>query len=237
MDRIERLVGAQRARQRATVESAAGEVAVQERTAAAAFRFHRMATTGVGEGVPPRRIALGEALDRRLGEQRRERNRDPHARSTASIIRAASSEWPPRSKKLSCTPTLADAEQVLPDVRELTSSDAAAAGRASRARCASRASGSGSAARSSLPLAVSGSAASTTSAAGTMYVGQRAAQVAPQVRRLRRMPSAARHDVGDQIAASPPSSPRTTPTASRTLRQPQQRRLDLAGLDPVAREA
>ncbi len=87
----------------------------------------------------------------------------PSVARIREISRVASSEWPPRSKKLSSTPTWA---------RPSTSANSPASSCSwgvlgSRPVPAEPRSGAGRAARSSLPLAVSGSASSRTNADGT----------------------------------------------------------------------
>ncbi len=73
-------------------------------------------------------------------------------------------ESPPRSKKLSSTPTSAT-PRTSDQIRANTRSGSV---RGATIRPAAGASGAGSAARSTLPWAVSGSDASTTKADGTM---------------------------------------------------------------------
>ena len=87
----------------------------------------------------------------------------PSTARTRDTSRVASSECPPRSKKLSSTPT-----RSRPSTCANTSHSARSSGRGRGPAAARRDSGAGSARRSSFPFAVSGSASSTTIAAGTM---------------------------------------------------------------------
>ena len=83
--------------------------------------------------------------------------------------RVARSEWPPRSKKLSSTPTRSR-RSTSAQIPASTSSTCVRG--ATYVASAGARSGAGSALRSSLPLGVSGSAFSTTNAPGTMYSGR-----------------------------------------------------------------
>jgi hypothetical protein len=77
-------------------------------------------------------------------------------------------ESPPRSKKLSCTPTRASPRTSAQMAARVRSVPVRAATYPSAAAVNS---GAGRALRSSLPLAFNGRASSTTNAAGTMYSG------------------------------------------------------------------
>src|SRR5690349_5083900 len=96
----------------------------------------------------------------------------PDAPRRRITSRAAMSESPPRSKKLSSTPASGRRRTS----RKISSTMASVGVRASEAAVSARASGSGSgrARRSSLPLAVRGSASSMTNWAGIMYSGSSA---------------------------------------------------------------
>ena len=87
----------------------------------------------------------------------------PSASRTRLIRRSTSSEWPPRSKKSSSTPTFGSAEDLGEDLAEdlLLRRDR-------RPPRAARDFGSGSAARSSLPLGDNGNSVSDTNTDGTM---------------------------------------------------------------------
>ncbi len=89
----------------------------------------------------------------------------------------ASREWPPSSKKSSCTPTRSTprTSTQIP----ASSSSVTVRGAAYPAANSGRApSGAGNAARSIFPFAVNGNAANSTNTAGTMYSGRAAATTA-----------------------------------------------------------
>ncbi len=91
----------------------------------------------------------------------------PRAVRTRLISRVASSEWPPRSKNESSTPTLA-----APSTSENSPHSAASRGvRGARYGVTGSGAGTGRAAVSSLPFAVTGSPSTATTADGTMYGG------------------------------------------------------------------
>ncbi len=94
----------------------------------------------------------------------------PRAERMRETTWVASSEWPPRSKKLSSAPT-----RGTPSNRAQMSASSVSVGVRGAAPLAPEdgAPGAGSALRSTLPFAVSGRAGSTTSAEGTMYSGRR----------------------------------------------------------------
>ena len=93
----------------------------------------------------------------------------------------ASSEWPPRSKKLSWTPTRSSpstSAQMLASVSSIGPRGGDERGVSSRDRSRS---GAGRASRSTLPFGVSGSASSATNAEGTMYSGSDALEELAQL--------------------------------------------------------
>ncbi len=118
--------------------------------------------------LPPRRRHPLRQARRTVGASNRARSGSstPKRSRTRAITRIASSECPPRSKKLSWTPTRSSRSTSAPDPGQHLF-----LGRARRHVFAARKpapSGAGSARRSSLPFGVSGSASSPTYADGTM---------------------------------------------------------------------
>jgi hypothetical protein len=125
--------------------------------------------------------------------------------------RMATSECPPRSKKLSCAPTRST-RSTCAQISASTSSTGVRG--ATYVSSAPAYSGAGSARRATFPLGVSGSASSTTTADGTMYSGRRpfrcvlsSAGVAPAGSAATTYATSRR---------SPGTSSRTTTTAART---------------------
>ena len=108
----------------------------------------------------------------------------PSRFSMRAISRAASREWPPRSKKLSWTPT-----RSRPSTSAQISASTSSTGvRGATSPGAGPRSGLGRALRSTLPLGLSGMASRRMKAAGTMKSGNRsrscrrnASSVAPPV--------------------------------------------------------
>ena len=144
---------------------------------------------------------------------------------TRAISRMASSESPPRSKKLSSAPTRSRPRTSANRPQTISS----AAVRGSRLIITPPNSGAGSAARSSFPLTVTGSASKTTRAAGTMYSGSRRRHVLAQL--LAVTAPARRDDVADQALLAGLVLPRDD-RGLRDGRVGGQHGLDLAGLDP-----
>ena len=99
-------------------------------------------------------------------------SRRPAIRSSSEKSEIASSEWPPRAKKSSSTPTPS-----IPSARSkasTTSRSARVAGPAPPAVARCSGPGAGRPSRSTFPLASSGSAGSVTQAVGTIAAGRRA---------------------------------------------------------------
>ena len=118
-------------------------------------------------------------------------NATPNASCTRAMIRVASSECPPRSKKTSCRPMRSRPRTLAPDLCE-SRLDVVAGG----AYCAAGAASvwtriRGSAPWSTLPFGVSGSASSATTAGRQHVVGQTPAQERPQIGQARRTVRAA----------------------------------------------
>ena len=89
----------------------------------------------------------------------------PNAEATLLTRRVASSESPPRSKKLSSTPTRSTPRTSANNPARISSPAV------DGPRTPPPNSGTGNARRSTFPFAVSGNASSTTTADGTMYEG------------------------------------------------------------------
>ena len=127
----------------------------------------------------------------------------PSTTRTRDTSRVASSECPPRSKKLSSTPTRST-PRTCPNTSHRARSRAVAGARPPPAAAYS---GAGSARRSSFPLGDSGSASSITTAAGTIYPGST-------------RPAAARNPAGSSTAPAAgttyPASRRSPGRSSRT---------------------
>ncbi len=102
---------------------------------------------------------VGRSNSRRSGSS------TPKLSRTREITWVASSEWPPRSKKLSWMPTVSRASSAA----QIAASRSSAGLRgAAKSAAALRRSGAGRARRSTLPVGASGRAAITTKSAGTM---------------------------------------------------------------------
>ena len=193
------------------------------RTAAPAAAARRCSIAGgqAGHGRAPRRSA-------------RSGSSTPKASRTRETSWVASSEWPPRSKKSSWTPTRSTSTPSTsararpaaprPGVR--------GAARSPRRAPAARRAGAGRARRSTLPLGGQRQPSSGTKADGTMYSGRRSARKARRSARRDRCAFLGHHE-GHQ-APSPGTGSRATTTASRTPGWASERRLDLPQLDPEA---
>ena len=135
----------------------------------------------------------------------------PRTRSrNCEITCVASSEWPPRSKKLSSTPTRSTPRTSLQIPASISSTGVRGATYPPPPPRPAD-SGAGSAARSTLPLAVSGSASSTTNADGTMYSGRRLPSELPQLAQRRTPPAPAPR----KPPAACPRRPRAPPPPPR----------------------
>src|SRR6185369_5014430 len=121
-------------------------------------------------GDPPRAAArdatVGCSNINVLGRSR------PRTSRRRLITRMSSSEWPPRSKKLSSTPTRST-PSTSRQTRAIRSSRSVRGGTYDACGSPSTSAGAGRAFRSTLPLGLRGSAGSITKAAGTMYSGSR----------------------------------------------------------------
>ncbi len=138
---------------------------------------------------------------------------------------AASRECPPRSKKLSSTPTWSR-----PSTCANTSHSACSRAVAGARPPAAAYSGAGSARRSSFPFALSGSASSTMTAAGTMYPGSTRPHASRSPAGSSTAPAAGTTYPASRL--SPGWSSRTATAACAHPRQAGQHGLDLAQLDP-----
>ncbi len=128
----------------------------------------------MGAGAPPPASASTRAAASRTvgaSNSARSGSSTPHASRMRPSRRVATSEWPPRSKKLSSHPT--DAMARTSDHRRCSFASVAVAGGVT-ARAASGGAIRASASRSTFPFGVRGNAAIGTNAAGTMYSGSRA---------------------------------------------------------------
>ena len=171
-------------------------------------------TRGGPRSPPPAaRVSIRRASSATVGASNRRRSGSstPKAARIREITWVASSEWPPRSKKSSWTPTRSTRSTLGPDRGQQLLDRGArrhAAGLLPRRR-----SGAGSALRSTLPLGVSGSAGE----AARRPPGPCSPAAAPRRRLAQagRRPPRRRH-VGHQarLARQRPRGPRTT--ASRT---------------------
>ncbi len=147
------------------------------------------------------------------------------------IVRKASRESPPRSKKLSSTPSPSTPSRSS-QIRARVSSAAVPGATRSVASSGRSRTGSGSLARSTFLLAVSGNASRVTKAAGIMYSGRLSRRYAR--RSVTVLGSA---PLGSTYATSrlgPPSVLRASDDAVLDRGVPRQDRLDLAELDPEA---
>src|SRR6185369_11817250 len=131
-------------------------------------RQRRLGAAGAAKAAPlPRSRSTSAANAATVGLSKRTRSGSSteNAWSTREVTWAATSEWPPRAKKSSSTPTRC---------RSSTSSQIPASTSSTGLRGATyappspRSTGAGRAARSTLPLAVSGSRSRSTQAAGTI---------------------------------------------------------------------
>ena len=172
-------------------------------------------STSAGSAAAPRRCSRARSRWG-AGTGRPWRARSGALRAAGRGPATSSSEWPPRSKKLSCTPTRSTPQHLLPD----PASDPSRSGvRGGTYRLALRAARPGRGQRPAVHLAVGRQRqrrSSGTKAPGTMYSGRRR----PQVPRSSRGPGVAarrRDRRRPPGAARPPgASSRTTTTASRT---------------------
>ena len=155
---------------------------------------------------------------------------------TRLISRVASSECPPSSKKLSSMPTAATPRTSANRPHRISS-----CGDRGPRRDDPTASGAGSERRSSLPFGVSGSASSTTIDDGTRYSGRRPDSAARSERpssqnRPEPEPEPEPEPRAHHVADKTPLPRAVLPDHNRRLRHTRlakQRRLDLAGLDPM----
>ena len=180
-----------------------------------AARCSRMASAMWRTVAPAKRVATGRS--------------QPSGGCTWVNRRSASSELPPRSKKLCVAPIPGTPQQLLPQLPRAAPPPRCAA-LVQRRSAAARTPARGGRVRSSLPVAVCGSASSVHEGGGHHVLRQRAragARAAPAGVRAR----------ADHVRHQPPVAGPVlahAPPGSRARRVPPQHRLDLAQLHAVA---
>src|SRR2546425_2521431 len=168
-----RRIAPQRVALRPDLNIAAAQVGQQGGHAHSSISTRLAARAGARrEPVAHARASIASASPATVGRSKRWRSGRSSAEAIRSFAmsRAAMSEWPPKSKKLSNTPKSVRSSTSRNMPRTISSLGVRGATATPRVGRASPL-GAGSALRSSLPLGVRGNASSLTKRAGTMYSG------------------------------------------------------------------
>ena len=147
--------------------------AAQQRFAPRARRDPGVASRLLASSSAAREV-LGERADRREAEQIRDRQRVGRSpRAAVASTCTTSSEWPPRSKKLSSTPTCGELQHLLPELRDASPRARSAARRRRPRARPPRDPGRAAPCDRSCGSASAGRRRAATTGAGTMNSGSR----------------------------------------------------------------